>query len=208
MRIVLLSGFLGSGKTSLLLPFATYLKDVSRRDTGTAVVIIENEIGSVSIDGATLRAGGLEVRELIAGCICCNLADDLSLTIQEIRELYDPEWLIIEATGLAIPSEIEAEIRSCRGLDASVSSLVVVDASRFIKLIAFNDRMIRRQLEGATTILLNKIDLVDEGTKQQIVRTLGELQPGVAIIEMAATCTIEPAVWKMLLASPVPSITR
>ncbi len=69
MKLIVVAGFLGSGKTSLLLEIARHLVD-----DGRTVAVIENEIGEVGIDGRLIAEQGLVVRELFGGCICCTLA--------------------------------------------------------------------------------------------------------------------------------------
>ncbi|MBL7005961.1 MAG: hypothetical protein ISR78_02640, partial [Spirochaetia bacterium] len=76
MQILIISGFLGSGKTTLLLGLSEFLV---RR--GERVAIIENEVGEIPVDSSCLKAQGLTVRELYAGCICCSLREDLQKTI-------------------------------------------------------------------------------------------------------------------------------
>ena len=72
MNLFVIAGFLGSGKTSLLLAVA---KAVS--ESGRKMAIIENEVGKVGIDDIVLRAEGLPVREIYSGCVCCSLRLDL-----------------------------------------------------------------------------------------------------------------------------------
>jgi G3E family GTPase len=66
MDILILSGFLGSGKTSLLL---TLVEELSR-STDKKIAIIENEVGTVGVDNQVLQSEGLPVKELFSGCIC------------------------------------------------------------------------------------------------------------------------------------------
>jgi G3E family GTPase len=102
MRVLLISGFLGSGKTSALLKLCAYLVKRENR-SGTSVMIIENEIGDVGVDDKVIKMQGLSVKELFAGCACCTSGGDLLTEIRDIRESIDPSWLIIEATDLHIP---------------------------------------------------------------------------------------------------------
>ncbi|MBO6010916.1 MAG: hypothetical protein J6P71_03850 [Oscillospiraceae bacterium] len=88
MKVLLLGGFLGSGKTSVLLRLAQYL--VSRGEGGSKVMIIENEIGEVGVDDKLLKSQGLQVRELFAGCACCSGGADLINDIAYIGTTSPP----------------------------------------------------------------------------------------------------------------------
>ena len=79
MHLLLLSGFLGSGKTSLLLPLSKAVVH-----SGYRVAIIVNEIGEIGIDNQVMRHLELNVWELVAGCICCTLSGDLIATLQNL----------------------------------------------------------------------------------------------------------------------------
>ena len=77
MDLLIISGFLGAGKTSVLLPLARFLCE----QRGMKLAIIENEVGETGIDDVVLREAGLAVRELYSGCICCSLKIDLVKTL-------------------------------------------------------------------------------------------------------------------------------
>lgn len=81
MRLLVFSGFLGSGKTTLIIALAKRLAAAGHR---TCFVI--NEVGEIGIDQQVMRDGGLEVWEITAGCICCQLGSDLVATLHEISE--------------------------------------------------------------------------------------------------------------------------
>ena len=134
MKILLLSGFLGSGKTSALLQLAAYLVRSSQQG-GTSVTIIENEIGEVGVDDKVLKAQGLQVRELFAGCACCTGGADLLADIRTIRDSVGPEWIIIEATGVAYPRQIKESVEACFRIPVKI--LALADAKRWKRLHAY-----------------------------------------------------------------------
>ena len=114
MKILLIGGFLGSGKTSFILKLAHHMIE----DLGIAnIVILENEIGEISVDDKVLGAAGYEVRGLFAGCVCCTLAGELPSSIRQIERELNPDWLIMEATGVDLPYVFAAR----RPGDAAVS---------------------------------------------------------------------------------------
>ena len=95
MKVIILGGFLGSGKTTVLLQMAPLIREISKKEM--ALAVIENEIGEVSVD-SRLRQG-YEVRELFSGCICCTLTSDLGSALREIGWEYDPEYVLVEGVS-------------------------------------------------------------------------------------------------------------
>ena len=83
MKLLLISGFLGSGKTTLMLAIIRKLMIKIQR-----LSIIENEIGELGIDGEYLQLEGLEVQELFGGCICCTLSVDLVSTLKKLIQSF------------------------------------------------------------------------------------------------------------------------
>jgi G3E family GTPase len=218
MRIVLISGFLGSGKTTLLLRMVDYLRnraekgligsgsDNARSDVESGVdedsnkakiAIIENEIGSVNLDSKMLDGQGLTMREMLAGCICCSLQSNLAMSIEEICQTVSPDWLLIEATGLASAREVATGIRNAVDNSAfsSILSLALVDASRFTYLLERTVSMVKRQLEQIDVLVLNKIDLVSEDERLQTSSTLREMSPDTQIFEVSAENGIPDEIW-------------
>jgi len=201
MRIVILSGFVGSGKTTLLLRLAAYLKTLTVGEAKrlARVAIIENEIGSVGIDTKALGASGLEVREMLSGCVCCSLQENLAFTIAELATTIAPDWLLIEATGLASGSQVAEGIRTSASIQTQITSLVLVDAQRLEGLLAKAEMMVRRQLVGADVLLLNKVDLLTDDQLETVRRTLRGLQPEARIIELSAASGIAVEQWREIL---------
>ena len=76
MKIIMIGGLLGSGKTTILLKLVNQFKDYYKK-----IIIIENEIGEIGIDGKYLQNEGLQVQELYSGCVCCTLSVDLVSTL-------------------------------------------------------------------------------------------------------------------------------
>ena len=130
VNVLCIAGFLGSGKTTILLEVARALAE-----DGAQLAVIENEIGEVGIDGGYVREQGLPVQELFGGCICCTLQVGLVRDAARGRDPYDPDWVIIEPTGLAAPGDIlGAGGRPLPDLDV-VRVLTVVDAARWPMLL-------------------------------------------------------------------------
>ena len=97
MKINLIFGFLGSGKTTLIRRFLKDQPDLSK----TAVIV--NEFGDVGIDGMILEGDNVDVVELASGCLCCNLKGPMLDAIDEIQTSRKIETLLIESSGVAEP---------------------------------------------------------------------------------------------------------
>ncbi len=92
MNLIIVGGFLGSGKTSLILSLAHFL--VTNEDSAkTNLVIIENEVGEIGIDDKVLKSDGFSVKELFSGCVCCQLTSDLVTSLNDIQENINPKWI-------------------------------------------------------------------------------------------------------------------
>ena len=195
MKILLLSGFLGSGKTSALLQLASYLVRSSGKE-GTSVMIIENEIGEVGVDDKVLKARGLQVKELFAGCACCTGGADLLSDIRTIRNTLDPAWIIIEATGVAYPLQIKENVEACFHIPVKI--LALADAKRWKRLHAYMAQLIEGQVDSADCILLNKVDLVEEAEADAIVAELRGYNAAAEIHKVVANKPLDDALWAFL----------
>ena len=181
MRLLILSGFLGSGKTTLLLEIIRKLSVNFKK-----MAIIENEIGDIGIDGKYLQLQGLEVRELFGGCICCTLSVDLLSTLKKLDQLFHPEMVIIEASGIANPSDIVNNINRYWSGSKSMMVLTVVDASRYMVLIEMMTPLLSAQIKAAEIIALNKIDMVDNKTIAYIAANIAQFNENSPIINISA----------------------
>lgn len=195
MKVLLLSGFLGSGKTSALLQMARFMVQKSGAD-GTSVMIIENEIGEVGVDDKVLKAQGLAVRELFAGCACCTGGADLISDLTTIQDSVNPEWVIIEATGVAYPLQIKQSVESYFKIPVKILSLA--DAARWNRLHKYMAQLIEAQVDSADCILLNKVDLVSDELSSSIEAELRGYNEKAEIYRVVANRPIDEAVWSFL----------
>ncbi|MCX8076685.1 MAG: GTP-binding protein [Aquificaceae bacterium] len=153
-----ITGFLGSGKTTLLLNSAR------EHLSGKRVAVIVNELGEVGVDGKVLKNAYSEVLELPEGCICCSLHAEFEKGIEEIRRKYNPEVLMVETSGSAVPFPL---LLSLQALECIVEGIIcVVDCSNFDRYK--NDSVAKYQIGGSNVIILNKTDLVDEDRVSEI----------------------------------------
>ncbi|MDC7226737.1 MAG: GTP-binding protein [Spirochaetales bacterium] len=169
MNCIIIGGFLGSGKTTFINYLLKYSGDVIP-DMKTAVLI--NEFGEVPVDGAMIDEGNYSMREITGGCICCTLKGMLDDAVAEICEKEKPDLLLVEATGLAVPSEIAASIGTAGG--CAVMTLLCVDSDQYGKLAG---RLViyDRQLADADMVLLTKSDIRSSASLADVE---AELQDG------------------------------
>ena len=175
MIIHIIGGFLGSGKTTLLIEMAkAYISQ------GKKVVILENESGEIGVDGAILNNNGLNTVELPNGCICCTLTGSLQAAMRYIESDMDPDILIIEPTGLALPHKVVEIIRGT--VDEEGTTIIgICDAMRFPALLTKKEDFIRMQISKSNVIWINKIDAVDMERILEISTWIRNNCPGVPI---------------------------
>ncbi len=179
MKIHIIGGFLGSGKTTLIMAMAErYI------EKGLKVTILENEAGEIGVDGAVLRNKGLDAVELTNGCICCTLTGTLQSTMRSIERDIDPDILIIEPTGLALPHPVAAMIRGTVD-DEKVSIIGVCDAVRFPLLVEKKEEFIRMQLSKSDVLWINKIDSVSGDEIGKVKEWLSSICPKVPVYPLS-----------------------
>lgn len=172
--VYLLTGFLGSGKTTLLQNWLDHAKA-----KGLKPAVIMNELGDVNLDGVQLGLS-TPMAELLSGCICCTIRGDLGVELIRLAEEHEPDAIWIEATGAANPGEIIEAVT-----DASMMKrmelkqvVAVADSVSLAEQIAKGKgatfRLIKEQLRCATTILLNKTDLIDKAEADSLEAILKE----------------------------------
>jgi len=194
MKVILLGGFLGSGKTTFLLKLAPYLAARSKKDP--AVVVLENEISNTDVDTKLLESLNLTVRNLAAGCICCTSAGALPDSVAKIKTDFDPDYLIIEATGMAFPDAIAQTIETENQLPVTVA--ILADASRWDRLNRAMSEFVHGQLKRADIVLLNKTDKVRVEKMEQIRDGLSRLVSA-PVYPIQANTPIDPSAFSDLV---------
>jgi G3E family GTPase len=181
MKILVIAGFLGSGKTTILL-------EVARRiaDSGKRIAIIENEIGEIGIDGQYIRQAGLEVQEIFGGCICCTLAVNLVTTIQQVEIQVDPDLIIIEPTGLAKPGDAVETIQKHLSHIRDITVICLIDAMRFDMLNEMLNSLLVSQIEAADIIAVNKIDEVENKSIDSVLKKINMINSDVPVFTISA----------------------
>jgi len=157
--VTIVTGFLGSGKTTAILDI---LKS-GGPDSRAAVVV--NEWGQVALDGAIVSGEypAIQVREISGGCICCGAGADLERTVSEILDRVKPDRIIVEPSGVAKPGDIMDTLRSFEMSGRVVFDPVVciVDPARFTQARYIEMPVFRDQVESAEILVANRCDLVE-----------------------------------------------
>ena len=160
--LTLITGSLGSGKTTLLK------RILEQADTAVArLAIIMNEFGEIAIDGRVIQGENIQIVELAGGCVCCSMTGEFEAAVREVLEKIHPEWIVVEATGVAeadaLVYEVEDNLPEIR-LDSVVS---IIDAYLSIRYphVGYTTRT---QIESADIMLINKIDLITDEEISQV----------------------------------------
>lgn len=188
MNVLVVSGFLGAGKTTLI----NHLLSSQTGETGKIAIIV-NEVGELGVDGELLSGQNVDMIELAGGCICCTIKTGFLDAVQEIYEKVRPDFLVVEATGVAQPGEILDMIFELpQNKFIHLRSLItVVDAGFFEArkvLASFYDNQIR----FADILILNKADQVEANILDEIQALLREMNPE-SVLVTARHCAVEPS---------------
>jgi len=197
MKVLIFGGFLGSGKTTCLMQLARYIVDSSQTDNPNKVMILENEIGEVGIDDAFLRGGGFQVSNLFAGCACCSVSGEMVTAAGRIARDYNPDWLIIETTGLAYPIRIKENLMITMGLESRIG--VLVDAARWRRLRIPMENLLMGQIHDSDAVLVNKTDLVDADTLSAVDADVLDFDSRAKIYHISGLEPVGEEVWKGVL---------
>lgn len=178
VKIDIISGFLGAGKTTLIKKL---LKEGFQNEQ---VVLIENEFGEIGIDGGFLKEAGIEIREMNSGCICCSLVGDFGASLKEVVEKYNPDRIVIEPSGVGKLSDV---IKAVQGVQEEVdivlnSYTTVVDAKKCRMYMRNFGEFFNNQVEYAGAIIMSRTDIVDEKKAQEAMELLRSINKKAAII--------------------------
>ncbi len=158
MRATIVYGFLGAGKTTLLRLLVPRLSAVE----STALLV--NEFGIEGVDQVVLASDDLTVRQLVGGCVCCEVRGDLMVALNEIHRSVRPERLVIEPTGLASPDTLAHVFASpaVRSIVQVDSVITVLDATRYALVRDALGEFFPNQVRDADLVLVNKSDAASE----------------------------------------------
>ncbi|MBQ8159718.1 MAG: GTP-binding protein, partial [Clostridia bacterium] len=179
VKINIISGFLGAGKTTLIKKLLTG----SLRNE--KVILLENEYGEVGVDASFMKDAGITVTELNSGCICCTLAGDFQKAIDELIDTYHPERIIIEPTGVGKLSEIISAVQQAKARHEELDvggCATVVDAGKCRMYMKNFGEFFLDQVKSASTIIFSRTQNLTPERVEKSRLLIAEAHPDARII--------------------------
>lgn len=176
VKVDVISGFLGAGKTTLIK------KLFESKIANEQVVIIENEFGEIGIDGSFLKESGVQIKEINSGCICCSLVGDFATSIKEVISKFNPDRIIIEPSGVGKLSDI---VNAISNVDAPLELnivVTVVDGGKCKMYIKNFGEFYVDQVKQAHNVVVSRADKLTDEKIQSAVALIKEINPKCSVI--------------------------
>lgn len=184
MKIHLLTGFLGSGKTTAIQQACAVLQQ-----QGESVGVITNDQGMHLVDGDFFESLNIPGRQVKKGCFCCKF-DDLDASITSLNKEHNPSVIFAESVGSCtdivatvlkplLQFRPEATVTVSTFTDIRLLKMVLEDAARFDEPVSY---IYLKQLEEATLVVINKTDLVDAAVVEKVTQLMNEKYPDKKIL--------------------------
>jgi G3E family GTPase len=178
--VVILAGFLGAGKTSML-------RALLQGPHGLKIAAVVNDIGSINIDASLVAGAGGDIVELTNGCSCCALGAELGRSLADmLQQPSVPDAIVIEASGIADPNGVAMAVAAVPGLRLD-GIVTLVDAASFERWLDDPSLapLFQRQLDAAHLLALTKADLVDGARVFALRDRLSALAPGRPVLTVS-----------------------
>ena len=179
MKVLIISGFLGAGKT-------TFIKELVNR-TGRDIAIFENEYAAEGVDKSILedgiKNGEVNIFELEQGCICCSTKGDFKASVLTIANSVDPEILIVEPTGIGMLSNVIANIKELEyDRIKLLDPVTIVDIHSIERYHKEYKDLFEDQIKGSSMILLSKSESSDSDEKTAAKKLIEAINPGAEVV--------------------------
>lgn len=173
MKILLVSGFLGAGKT-------TFIKELAK-NINLEFVVLENEYADIGVDKDFLDEKNLNVWEMSEGCICCSMKGDFKSSIKRIYSEINPEYLVVEPTGVGMLSSIIENIREINNNDIEIlSPITLIDITSFSEYLETFNSFFTDNLKNTGKVILTKLENSNyfeiENIKNEILKINNNLE--------------------------------
>lgn len=195
MHLIVITGFLGTGKTTFIVKLVTAVMQ-----KGLKVAIVVNEIGQIGIDDQFMKRLGFSVWEVLGGCICCTLAGDLVRTLQELEGNYAPDVVIVEPSGAADPRNLFGPLGTTRiQFLTSTRRIALLDPLRMDMLMTVLEPLVTSAMRQADLILINKADMASPEQIEWTRSVAADTNPAPGIMVISAKDDLEPHVLSEIL---------
>ena len=186
MKITQIAGFLGCGKTTLLLKLAREIAGGGEHK----IALVVNEIGEIPVDGKVIEESGMQVKDIGGGCICCEVAATFAKTIYRLYKDFKPDHVLVEPTGVAVPHQVKLAARM-GGRDAKISigpAIVLFDATRPTELLDMDmlGQLVTTQIKDADVIAISKVDAVDDAAVAESTEKVREYNAKADILNLSS----------------------
>ncbi|RKU42462.1 hypothetical protein DL546_004150 [Coniochaeta pulveracea] len=187
--ITIITGFLGSGKTTLIL---NLLPQLRASNPSYRLALLKNEFGDLAVDSQLASTSSITgVREMLNGCICCNLVGSLSSALEELTNTAKPDRIVIETSGSAFPATLAMEVnRLARESKAETGEekwmldgvVSVVDVENWQ---GYEDTSYTAKIQARYTdlIVFNKWEKCDERRFDECLDRVGDLEVDTAWVK-------------------------
>lgn len=176
--ILLVTGFLGAGKTTVVNHLLAHAE-------GRRIAAVVNDFGAINIDAELIAGASDGVVNLANGCICCTLEGDLLRTIASLlRREPQPEFIVIETSGVADPADIVRNLMDpVIWREAPLETvLCVLDVGTSVETLN-DDALLRSQLRAADVVALSKLDLADPASRARLRDAVRALRPAAVVVD-------------------------
>ncbi|WP_370574267.1 GTP-binding protein [Methanomethylovorans sp.] len=182
MKVIIVGGLAGSGKTTTILRLSKIFSDAGQR-----IGAIVQETGDVDYDENTLHEMGINKRDIESVCIPCSLDADIINNMQALHDEFRPDVVFIEAEETVLPVRIKVDLERMELKDMQIAPMVtIVDAAEFPLETEMLLRFARIQVEDAAVICLNKKDLADQVRISQLKQMFKGLNSNADVLELNA----------------------
>ena len=181
--VTIITGFLGAGKTTLILNLIPQLPPSYK------LALLKNEFGDQAVDSLLASSQSVSgVRELLNGCICCNLVGQLGPALRELRSTIQPDRIVVETSGSAFPSGIAMEVRRLGAEEFALDGVIsVIDVENWK---GYEDTSVTARMQARFTdlIVFNKWEGCGEERWEECLDRVGDLETNTAWVKSRKGC--------------------
>ncbi|MDR0335061.1 MAG: hypothetical protein LBH69_04160 [Methanomassiliicoccaceae archaeon] len=185
MKVSQIAGFLGSGKTTAVMKI---VDELMKR--GHKMAIVVNDVGEINVDAKFIESHGLKAKEIAGGCICCQIAGTFSETLAKLHDSFNPDIVIVEPSGVAIPWGLK---RAAEYSEAKTDMVIehapvitLVDATRIDLLVKAVKRLVETQIREADVCFVNKVDTASAADIKKTEEMIRAINPKAEISHMSS----------------------